>query len=362
MDRKDRKILVLMSGGVDSAVAAAILRDQGYEVTGVTLNLWGGKDQGSSSHRPDNFEKNVEDARRVADELKIPHRVLDLRDRFLEEIVEGFVGEYARGRTPNPCVICNERVKFRSLLTLAEELDVTLLASGHYARIGRGGDGQPFLRKARDTSKDQSYFLYRLPREILARTIFPLGEMTKDEVRSLATRMDLSVADRDDSQEICFIPGGDLAGFLEARLFPGEHRPGIIKSTGGEPLGHHRGIHLFTIGQRRGLGVATGKPRYVVAMEAGTGTILVGDDEELFSSAMDIVDLSWADGAPGEGVFKAKVRIRYRHREAPAEIAVSRDRVTVTFDEPQRAITPGQSGVFYDGDRVLGGGIIDRLA
>lgn len=353
-----KKVLVLMSGGVDSSVAAALLaRD--YEVMGVTLRLW--EDEGPAVAVGREVD-HISDARSTALLLGIPHRVLDLREAFREAVVQPFIDDYCRGRTPNPCVLCNPLVKFGLAMNFAGECGADFIATGHYARSGRDPSGRFFLMKGADRSREQSYFLYRIGGEALSRVIFPLGEMTKAEVRSTAKRFGLPAAGKEDSQEVCFIRGGDVKSFLIRHMSPVARRPGPIITSGGDMLGRHDGIHGYTVGQRRGLKVAAGRPLYVLGIDPEDGTMIVGDDNELFSAGMRVGNLKWSAPPPKEAAIRAMARIRYRHREAPALITVTGDQATVIFDKPQRAVTPGQSAVFYQEDRVLGGGIIDGAA
>jgi len=333
------RIVAAMSGGVDSSVAAAILREAGHDVVGVTMRLLPAADVG--------------DVRAVAEKLGFPHEVMDLRDEFRRAVVEPFLAAYAAGRTPLPCAACNHALKFGALLRRAGELGATAVATGHYARVEPGEGGRWRLRRARDASRDQSYFLYGITPERLSHIRFPLGEMTKDDVRAKARALGLANAEKPDSQEICFIPGGDTAGYLREKL--GE-KPGAIVDTAGRKVGEHSGVHFYTIGQRRGLNLQGTEPRHVVAVNAATNTVIVGSEDDLLSSGCEVEGVNWI-AAPRTG--SVGVKIRSRHGPVPATVTPGVEgRVTVRFAEPQRSVTPGQAAVFYAGDDLLGGGTI----
>jgi tRNA-specific 2-thiouridylase len=366
------KIAVAMSGGVDSSAAAAILQEAGHELIGFTMQLWNQRRGLSVDSDGEPLPSrccsldDVYDARRVAEDLGFPFYVLNLESDFERDVVAPFVTSYLEGETPIPCVACNSRLKFASLDRLAQSLGCDKVATGHYARVRFDEEGQRYrLLRGNDERKDQTYFLWELTQTQLSHALFPLGEMSKAEVRAAARRHGLAtVAEKAESQEICFVPDGDYAGFidryLEAEgkqdLAPGR---GEIVSTSGEVLGEHAGVHRYTVGQRRGIGIARSLPLYVVRVEAEENRVVVGEADELLGRELIAAGVNWiAFDAPGAEV-RAEVRVRYRHRPAPATItAVGEGRVKITFDEAQRAITPGQATVFYRGDEVLGGGWI----
>jgi tRNA-specific 2-thiouridylase len=347
------KIAVAMSGGVDSSVAAALLKKEGHEVFGVTMLLR----PFSREESPDNFPAT--DARKVAEKLGIPHHVIDLREDFNRTVIADFCREYSRGRTPNPCVLCNPVIKFGKLWEKARELGADCMATGHYARIEKDKDnGKLLLKRGRDRLKDQSYFLCRLTREQLARTIFPLGGMVKEEVKKIAEEMDLPTASRRESQEICFISEDNYAAFLREHI-GGEIKPGPIIDSQGKILGEHQGIPFYTVGQRKGLGIPAGSSLYVTAIDADRNAIVVGTKEETYTDGLAADNLNWIGGAWPELPAKMKAVIRHRHPGVEA-IVSSPDKKTVlvNFKEPQAAVTPGQTVVFYDGDTVTGCGTI----
>jgi tRNA-uridine 2-sulfurtransferase len=357
------RVLVAMSGGVDSSVAAALLRERGYEVVGVAMRLTPEAPPSSSPRRATccSYE-DFEDARRVAERMDFPFYVIDLRADFAARVVGNFVSEYLGGRTPNPCVMCNREIKFDRLWSRARALEADFVATGHYAQIERDADGRFHLRRAQDSSKDQSYFLFTLGQNELARTLFPLGAMTKTEVRKRARGLGLANADKPESQEICFVPDGDYASFVERAAAPAEIRRGSIVTTDGQALADHGGVHNFTVGQRRGLGIAAGTPMYVREIRAATGEVVVGSRDQLNSAGLvagqvRMVDPAWFEG----GEIALEVKIRYRHPALPAKLRMlSGERAQIRFDHGGPAVTPGQACVFYRGDEVLGGGFIER--
>ncbi len=354
------RVIVAMSGGVDSSVAAALLAEQGYDVIGVAMRL--ASDTPSRSTRAGccSYE-DFEDARRVAERMDFPFYVIDLREDFAASVIAPFVDEYLHGRTPNPCLMCNRDIKFDRLWLRANALGADYVATGHYARIARDASGSFHLLRALDTRKDQSYFLFTLGQEQLSRTLFPLGAMTKEQVRARARALGLANADKPESQEICFVPDGDYAAFVAARSRPQEIRSGIVVDSAGRRLAHHQGIHRFTVGQRRGLGVAAGEPLYVRRINPDTGEVIVGRREELGAAGLRATRVSLVDPAlRGCAALEVEVKIRYRHPGVPAVLRmVAEDRAEVCFARENPAVTPGQACVFYRGDEVVGGGLIE---
>lgn len=359
--KPDRKIRVVvgMSGGVDSSVAAHLLKEQGYDVIGVTMKVW---PQDCISRAEDKCcgPSAIADARGVAHALGIPHYVVDESEQFEKLVIDYFASEYRAGRTPNPCVMCNEKVKFGNLWTKARALGADFVATGHYAIIEHQPD-HAVLRKGRDPRKDQSYFLFSLNQQQLQHALTPLGDMEKSEIRDLARSLGLRVADKVDSQEICFVPGNDYAAFLKTHLGEKEfHRGGIYDATGAY-LGNHEGIEMFTIGQRKGLPGGSPKPRYVIDIDPDTSSVIVGDAEDLIVEEFEIDHATSHPAGDTHNGATLTVKIRYSHPGAPATVTRLDDqRAQVRLHEPQRAVTPGQAAVFYDGDRVVGGGWICR--
>ena len=357
MSRTDR-VLIAMSGGVDSAVAAARLVDQGHEVVGVTLHLWDYPEAGPGAHTRCCAPEDQYDAKRTADRLGIPHYTFDRRALFEESVVQPFVQAYLAGETPSPCAACNRGVKIAELVRLADRLGAARVATGHYARIGRSADEPPHIREGADPSKDQSYFLYATTAEQMARLLFPLGESTKAEVRAEAVARQLPGATKGESQELCFVGAGAhaYAAFVEERA-AGRVRPGPIVDGEGRVVGQHEGVHRFTVGQRKGLGVALGKPAFVTSIDPATATVRLGDEADLASTEATIEDIVVAPGVTLP--LEARIRIRYRHEGARGRVErTGGTSGQIRFAAPVRAVSRGQVAVFYDGDRVLGGGRI----
>lgn len=351
------RIVVAMSGGVDSSVAAALLAGQGHDVIGLSMQLYdqrGGESFGSCCSLDD-----LHDARRVATAIGIPHYILNFERQFEETVVSNFVREYASGRTPLPCAHCNSDLKFSTLLDRAIGFGARQVATGHYARVERRADGRWLLKRSADRAKDQSYFLFPLTQEQLARAVFPVGDLTKPQVRDEARRLGLQVADKPDSQEICFLPDGDYASFV-AKKQPEVARGGVIVDEEGQRVGEHGGVHRFTVGQRKGLGIASPAPMYVLKLEPETRTVVVGPREALERGALTASGVNWVSSDAPAGWVRVEAQIRHRHTPAPARVrALPGGRAELKFDAPQPAITPGQAAVFYDGDVVVGGGWIE---
>jgi tRNA-specific 2-thiouridylase len=356
------RIVVGMSGGVDSAVAAALLVEQGFDVVGVTLNLSPKLDSADAWERDDSCcgLSATEDARRVSDRLGIPHYVLNFRDVFAEKVIANFLDEYRRGRTPNPCVRCNDHIKFGTVLIKAWALDAELVATGHYAQVDEDSStGRMVLRKAVDTRKDQAYVLYVLSQEELRRTRFPLGAMTKEQTRELARKLNLPVANKPESQEICFVSDRNYGDFLQ-RLAPDIGEPGPIVHVDGRTLGEHRGIAFYTIGQRRGLGIVSKDPLFVIDLDYEKRTVLVGPEDELFDQDVFADEANLVSVGDLSEPLSVKARVRYRMQDADATVQqLPSAELHLRFTSPQRAITPGQAVVCYDGDRVVAGGTIN---
>ncbi len=342
-----------MSGGLDSSVAAAILQEQGSEIVGLTAKLWPDGSRCCS-------DEDIRDAQRICDFLGAPHYVVDLHEAFQEKVINYFVSEYARGRTPSPCAVCNRAIKFGLLMDKLSPLDASFMATGHYARIAKDAKGGFRLRTGMDSKKDQTYFLFDLSQQQLAATIFPLGEMTKDEVRKCAKKKNLPVTRRPESQDLCFAESGEHYRIVE-RFLPGATRPGDVMDVGGNKLGTHQGLHRCTIGQRRGLGIAKGRPLYVADIDSEKNTVTVAGKDCLLSTMVRVENINWIAGDFPSCTFAATTKIRYNHAAASSHIKPTGDHsAVVTFDEPQFAITPGQIAAFYDCDELLGGGWIEK--
>ncbi len=350
------KVVVAMSGGVDSSVAAALLKEQGHDVTGMMLRLWSepGKEDSNRCCTPDSMAQ----ARRVAAKLDIPFYVIDAKEIFHKTVVNYFMDGYARAETPNPCLVCNRQIRWEFLFNHATALGADYMATGHYVRLGNQ-NGAVHLIKGVDPAKDQSYVLHVMSQEKLRRALFPVGEYPKSEIRAIAERLGLAVAKRPDSQDLCFLAGDDYRNFLQ-RNGPQMLTPGTIVNRQGQVLGEHTGLPNYTIGQRKGLGIASAQPLYVLGKDAAANTLIVGTADELGQEQLLAVNVNWPGGVVPQNPFRADVKIRYTAREAPAEVTPLENgtKARVRFDAPQRDITPGQAAVFYDGDQVLGGGVI----
>ena len=354
-----KKALIAMSGGVDSSVAALLTLQQGCACVGCTMRLFESADAGLPEESGCCSLDDVEDARAVAFRLGMPFYAFNFTPDFRREVMEPFAASYRQGLTPNPCIQCNRIMKFGKLLQRAAELGCDTLVTGHYARIEFDGE-RYHLKKAADKSKDQSYVLYMLTQEQLARLHFPLGDRTKDQVRRLAEENGFANADKPDSQDICFAPDGDYAAVIE-RISGEKLTPGNFVDRQGRVLGPHRGLERYTVGQRRGLGIALGEPAYVLDLRPEDGSVVLGPDEALYTRRVSVDSFHWIAGAPPRSPIRARARIRYRHTERECTVRPLPDgSALIEFDEPQRAATPGQSAVVYDGDEVLGGGIIAR--
>lgn len=363
-------IAVAMSGGVDSSTVAALLKREGKRIVGMTMQLWNQRRLPELTPEGPTGRccslDDVYDARAVAGALGIPYYVVNFEQRFEREVVQPFIDEYLAGRTPIPCTLCNNHIKFDQFIEMADGAGAALIATGHYARVGYDQASRRWqMRKGRDAAKDQTYFLFGLKQEQLARTLFPLGHLTKPEVRALAEELRVPTANKNDSQEICFVPNGDYAAFIEAYFrekgIEPQQAEGEIVTADGKSLGRHRGVHHYTVGQRKGLGVAVGEPLYVIATEPATQRVIVGSGDELYRAELTAKEVNWVSISAPEAPYRCEVKIRNKHEAAPATLVPAGDpgRVRVRFDQPQRAVTPGQAAVFYDDDLVLGGGWIE---
>lgn len=357
-----KKVAVGMSGGVDSSVAAYLLKEQGYDVIGVTMQIWQDEERAAASENGGCCGLSaVDDARRVASMLDIPYYVLNFKKEFKENVIDYFMDEYIHARTPNPCIACNRYVKWEALLNRAVELGCDYIATGHYARVNKLDNGRYAICKSKTDKKDQTYALYNLTQEQLSRTLMPIGEYEKDEVRRIAEEAGLLIAHKPDSQEICFIPDNDYASYIEnetGNKFP----EGNFVDVKGNVLGRHKGIIHYTIGQRKGLNLSLGKPAFVLAIRPDTNEVVIGDNEDTFHTKLSASNVNLMSVKEIAEPIKVNAKIRYSHKGAPCTVEmIGEDEVICSFAEPVRAITPGQAVVFYDGDVVVGGATIDRV-
>lgn len=358
---KKEKVVVGMSGGVDSSAAAWLLKEQGYEVIGVTMQIWQEEEEQLQQEQGGCCGLSaVEDARRVAAMLEIPYYVMNFKSEFKKHVMDYFTAEYLRGRTPNPCIACNRYVKWESLLKRSMDIGADYIATGHYARIRRCSDGRYTLQKSAAKAKDQTYALYNLTQYQLAHTLMPVGDYTKEEIRTMAEKIGLRTANKPDSQEICFVPDGDYAGFIEREQKGKTPPPGNFVTRDGEILGQHKGITHYTIGQRKGLGIAMGYPVFVTEIRPETNEVVLGTNEEVFGELLYCNQLNFMSVPDLNGELEVTAKIRYNHKGAACRVEkIGEDRAVCRFLEPVRAITPGQAVVFYDGEIVVGGGTIE---
>ncbi len=365
MQQSKEKLVIAMSGGVDSSVCASLMMSQGYECVGMTMRLWKGAEveETECSTQSCCGAESVEDARLVAETLGMPYYAINFKEEFWNKVVVKFAEEYFAGRTPSPCILCNEKLKFDTLYKKAMEIGASKVCTGHYARIGYDEEsGRWLLLRGKDPKKDQTYFLFSMTQEQLSKTLFPVGEFTKEDIRKMAGKDELVTASKPESQDICFIPDGDYAAFLE-RHFPEESKAakGTIKHADGRVLGEHKGIHSVTIGQRKGLGIAFGEPLYVTGIDADSNDVIVGSKDDVKKGEFTISGVNWIvkEGKPGES-YRTTIRIRSRGPESEGTVyPLEGRRARVVFDEAQHAITPGQACVFYEGEKVFGGGWIE---
>ncbi len=348
---RQKSVILGMSGGVDSSVAALLLQEQGYKVKGVALKLWAYR-----SENPCCSTKDLNDAGIIAKQLGIDFEVIDMQHRFKELVVDYYVKELSHGRTPNPCIVCNDRLKFGALLDYALKKDYDYVATGHYAGIRAEGDSY-HLEKALDQNKDQSYFLFTLDQERLSKILFPLGKLDKNTVREIARKAEMITCTKSDSQELCFLPGGGAEEFLKTQENVDFHKGNIVNREH-KVMGEHKGLPFYTIGQRKGIGSYTNRPVYVIDINTVDNSIMIGDESCLMANTFTVKDVHWISGKKPHTPFSAEVKIRYRHAGARAKITGKDTMLTIQFDSPQRAITPGQAAVFYNGAEVLGGGWI----